>query len=91
MLAAIPELAPRIFAAFARARDNYWARVQSGAANSKEDQRYLKQAQIVGDPLPYGLEENYRSLEALIQFARRQKLIARAPAVDEAFPDPREG
>jgi 4,5-dihydroxyphthalate decarboxylase len=91
VLAADPDLAARIFAAFTRARDNYWARVQSGAAKSKEDLRYLQQAQIVGDPLPYGLEENYRSLEALIRFARHQKLIDRSPAVNEAFPDPREG
>lgn len=90
VLAANPDLALRIFDAFTRARDNYWSRVQSGAANGKEDQRYLKLAKTVGDPLPYGLEENLPSLEALIRFAHRQELLSRAPAVAEAFLDPRE-
>lgn len=91
VLAAHPELAARLFAAFTRARDNYWARVKSGAAKGKEDLRYLKLAATVGDPLPYGLEENLPSLEALIRFAHRQKLLKHAPPVDEAFPDPRKG
>lgn len=89
VLAANPELAPALFAAFKRARDNYWERVTSGLAKGKEDLRYLKLAEVVGDPLPYGLEENLPTLEALIRFAHRQKLIQRAPAVTEAFFDPR--
>lgn len=84
-----PELAMRLFDAFTRARDNYWARVKAGEATGKEDLRYLKLSEIVGDPLPYGLEENLRTLEALIRFAHRQKLISRAWAVQEAFFDPR--
>jgi 4,5-dihydroxyphthalate decarboxylase len=91
VLRANPELARNMFDAFTRARDKYWGRVTSGAAKDKEDLRYLKLAQVVGDPLPYGLEENYRSFEALIRFANHQKLIARAPAVGDAFPDPRTG
>lgn len=84
-----PDLASRMFDAFLRAKDNYWARVKAGTAKGKEDLRYLKLAEVVGDPLPYGLEENRRTLEALIRFAHRQKLIERAPAVDEAFLQPR--
>lgn len=86
-----PDLAMQLFDAFSRARDNYWARVSSGQASSAEDRRYIKLAQIVGDPLPYGLDENYRSLEALIRFARNQNLLNYAPAVVDAFPDPRNG
>lgn len=84
-----PDLASRMFDAFLRAKDNYWARVKSGTAKGKEDLRYLKLAEVVGDPLPYGLEENLRTLEALIRFAHQQKLIARVSAVDEAFFEPR--
>jgi 4,5-dihydroxyphthalate decarboxylase len=90
VLKANPDLARNIFVAFARARDNYWLRVESGVAKGKEDLRYLKLARTVGNPLPYGLEENSRSLEALIRFAHHQKLLARAPSIDEAFFDPRE-
>jgi 4,5-dihydroxyphthalate decarboxylase len=91
VLAAHPELASNIFRAFTRARDNYWSRVESGVAKGKEDLRYLKLAAIVGDPLPYGLEENRSSLEALIRFSHRQNLLTRAPAVADAFFDPRNG
>lgn len=84
-----PDLARNIFDAFLKARDNYWARVESGKSTSKEDQRYQKQAKVVGHPLPYGLEENLQSFEALIRFSRQQKLIHRAPLVSEAFFDPR--
>lgn len=86
-----PSLAGRVFMAFQRARDNYWARVESGEAKGKDDLRYAKLAKIVGDPLPYGLEENRRSLEALVRYAREQGLIAHAPSLSDAFPDPREG
>jgi 4,5-dihydroxyphthalate decarboxylase len=89
VLRADSNLARRIFDAFTRARDQYWTRVQSGGSQTKEDLRYLKQARVVGHPLPYGLEENYRSLAALIRFAKDQRLLARAPAIEEAFPDPR--
>ena len=85
-----PELALNIFDAFCRARDNYWTRVSSGESDSPEDRRYRKLAAIVGNPLPYGLEENHRSFEALIRFAKDQKLLKQAPAIRQAFPDPRE-
>ena len=91
VLRANPDLAKSIFSAFTRARDNYWSRVKSGAAKGKEDLRYLKLAETVGNPLPYGLEENLPSLEALIRFAHHQKLLARAPSVNDAFFDPRNG
>lgn len=90
LLKADPDLAGRIFDAFTRARDNYWSRVTAGEAQGKEDMRYLKLAETVGDPLPYGLEENYPSLEALIRFAHQQKLLKQAPPVGEAFLDPRK-
>lgn len=85
-----PELAGKLFDAFCLARDNYWSRVLSGESENAEDKRYLKLAEIVGDPLPYGLEENLQSFEALIRFAHSQKLLKHSPAVDHAFPDPRE-
>jgi 4,5-dihydroxyphthalate decarboxylase len=91
VLKANPELARNIFDSFTQARDNYWARVKSGVATGKEDLRYLKLSKVVGDPLPYGLEENFPSLEALIRFAHRQKLLASAPAITDAFFDPRKG
>lgn len=89
VLRAHPELAADLFAAFSKAKENYWSRVASGAASGPEDARYRKLAEIVGDPLPYGLDENVRTFEALVRFACSQRLIDRAPPVQALFPDPR--
>ncbi len=78
-----------LFDAFARAKQNYLQRIESGAAAEAEDRRYLRLSELVGDPLPYGLEENAESLAALVRYARRQGLIAEEPPIENVFPDPR--
>lgn len=40
-----------------------------------EDLRYQRLAEVVGDPLPYGMDENRASIEALIAYSKRQGLI----------------
>lgn len=89
VLEAHPGLARALFAAFVAARDAYWSRVESGEAAEAEDLRYLKLADLVGDPLPYGLEENRTSLEALVRYAERLGLVSAPPPIDQLFPDPR--
>ena len=84
-----PQLPMALFEAFSAAKDSYLACVRSGEADGAEDKRYLKLAAVVGDPLPYGTQENRASFEALIRYAHRQKLIDRAPALDEVVFDPR--
>ncbi len=42
---------------------------------------------VVGDdPLPYGLARNRKALEAIIQYARDQKILPRAVTPEEMFP-----
>lgn len=84
-----PDVAVRLFEAFGEAKQNYLSRIASGVAKGAEDGRYKKLAEAVGDPLPYGLAENRRTLEALVRFAADQGLIAKAPPVEHLFPDPR--
>ena len=38
-----------------------------------------------GDPWPYGVEPNRKTLEALVTFLKDQHLIAEAPKVDDLF------
>jgi 4,5-dihydroxyphthalate decarboxylase len=85
----LPWLPTALFDAFARAKQNYLQRIESGAAAEAEDRRYLRLSELVGDPLPYGLEENAESLGALVRYARRQGLIAEEPSIENVFPDPR--
>jgi 4,5-dihydroxyphthalate decarboxylase len=85
----LPRLPAALFDAFARAKRNYLQRIESGAAAETEDRRYLRLSELVGDPLPYGLEENAESLAALVRYARRQGLVAEEPPIENLFPDPR--
>lgn len=84
-----PDLPARLFEAFTQAKSAYWARVQSGEADGPDDRRYRALADLVGDPLPYGLAENRTSFEALLRYAARLNLIGDAPPLERLFPDPR--
>ena len=87
VLERLPSLAGDLFAAFTAAKRNYLAR----PADGPEDRRYRKLAELVGDPLPYGLAENATSLSALVRYAHRQRLIPDEPPIERVFPDPRKG
>lgn len=51
-------------------------------------QYYARRASaIIGrDPMPYGIEENRKTLEAFIEFSVEQGIASRAVKVDEMFP-----
>lgn len=89
VLEAQPDLPARLFETFSAAKAAYWSRVESGEAAEAEDLRYLKLSKLVGDPLPYGLEENRTSFEALVSYAHRLGLISATPSIETLFPDPR--
>lgn len=86
ILKANPGLAKALFEAFLESKERYLKRLRSGEATGKNDQRFLRQMQVVGDdPLPYGVNVNRRSIETLILFAFQQGLIPRMLSVDELF------
>jgi 4,5-dihydroxyphthalate decarboxylase len=88
ILKANPLLAPAMFEAFQESKARYLTRLRDGTADGKNDRRYLEQMKVVGDdPLPYGLEVNRRSIEALVLYAFQQELIPRMLALDELFID----
>jgi 4,5-dihydroxyphthalate decarboxylase len=84
-----PDLAMKLFDAFSQAKQHYLRRIEEGVDAGAEDKRYARLAKLVGDPLPYGLQENGASFEALVRYAHRQHLIPTAPALEQAFYDPR--
>jgi 4,5-dihydroxyphthalate decarboxylase len=89
VLDAHPHLPQALFEAFSEAKARYLARVRSGESSAPDDRRYLELESVVGDPLPYGVNENRASFEALIRYAHRQHLIDRVPSLDEVLLDPR--
>lgn len=86
VLQANPGLSRALFEAFSRAKDEYLAKLAKDGPQDAEDKKWVAMQKIVGpDPLPYGLEANIKSIDALIDFALAQKLISRRFAPEELF------
>lgn len=89
ILAQHPWVAKSIYDAFDRAKKEWLARLDAGEATSASDKKYLELRKIVGhDPLPYGLQENLKTIQTLEATAFKQGLTPRRMAIDELFVDP---
>jgi 4,5-dihydroxyphthalate decarboxylase len=88
LLASHPHLAQDLFEVFAAAKRPYLVRLAAGtlAEPSKDDGVFKRVMEMTGDPLPYGIESNRRMLEAVIQHAVEQGILAHAIAVEDLFP-----
>lgn len=87
LLEARPELAADVFDAFVQAKRAYLERLTSGAIAkpSKVDEVHRRVMQIMGDPLPYGIEPNRRVLQELVDSAREQGIITRPVTIESLF------
>ena len=89
VLAAHPWVARSLYDAFTQAKTEWLVTLNSGEASGAGADKYRKLAQIVGpDPLPYGIEANRATIEALEKTAFDQGLIPRRMRMDELFVDP---
>lgn len=89
VLAEHPWIAKSLYDAFDQAKREWLARLDAGEATSASDKKYLELRKIVGhDPLPYGIEENRKSIEKLEETAFRQGLTPRRMSMNELFVDP---
>ena len=87
LLQSDPTLAPRLFDAFKDAKAVFLKQMDSGATLPADAQAIAQRRSVVGDdPLPYGLARNRKALEAIIRFAREQKILPRAVTPEEMFP-----
>jgi len=87
LLEAHPDLAAAVFEAFAAAKRQYVDRLRAGAAETPTDRMYARVMEITGDdPLPYGIAPNRPMIEQLIEYAVRQRILDRPPAVEDLFP-----
>jgi 4,5-dihydroxyphthalate decarboxylase len=88
LLESQPDLASKLFAAFAAAKRPYLQRLEAGALPNptEADRMYRRVFEITGrDPLPYGIAPNRAMLEALIGYASEQQILTRPFAVEELF------
>ena len=88
LLDAHPDLAARVFEAFAEAKRLYVEKLRAGAIDkpTAADEMHRRVMEITGgDPLPYGIEPNRAVLEELVSSAVAQGIISRAPRIEDLF------
>jgi 4,5-dihydroxyphthalate decarboxylase len=87
LIAKHPDLAADVFNAFAESKRIYLERLKSGKIEKLTgvDKVHQKVMEIVGDPLPYGIEPNRKIVEELIQHALTQGIITKPVTVEELF------
>jgi 4,5-dihydroxyphthalate decarboxylase len=92
LLAEHPDLGRQVFDAFARSKQLYVERLRAGEVHDKTDRMYARVMELTGaDPLPYGIEPNRAVLEELLRHAVDQKILDRAPVLEDVFaPDTRD-
>ena len=89
VLAEHPWVAKSIYDAFAKAKADWLKKLDAGEATTPGDKKYLALRKIVGhDPLPYGIEENRKTIETLEATAFKQGLTPRRMSMSELFVDP---
>jgi 4,5-dihydroxyphthalate decarboxylase len=84
-----PWVAKSLFDAFSRAKNEWLRGLSAASANNASDKKYVSLQKIVGtDPLPYGIEPNVKTIEALERIAFKQKLTPKRMSLGELFVDP---
>jgi 4,5-dihydroxyphthalate decarboxylase len=84
-----PWVAQSLYNAFAQAKEDWLKRLDAGQATAASDKKYAKLRSVVGhDPLPYGMEANVETIQALIDTAYKQELTPRRMEIGELFVDP---
>jgi 4,5-dihydroxyphthalate decarboxylase len=83
-----PFVARALYDAFVEAKKPYVAHLQGTDGDSADDKKYRALMPLVGDPLPYGLQANRTSIEAMLMYGLQQNLIPKRMSLDEAFVDP---
>ena len=82
-----PDLAPDIFNAFAEAKRLYIERLKAGTvgARSAGDRDLEAVMDIIGDPLPYGVEPNRQMLDAIVRYSVEQGVLTKPFTIEELF------
>jgi 4,5-dihydroxyphthalate decarboxylase len=79
-----PWVADELIRVFEAAKAEYLKNLQANEI-SAWDKAATANAKVVGDPFPFGIENNRKALEAITQFAFDQKMVPRKYTVEELF------
>ena len=79
ILAEHPWVAPELLRAFQASKELHLKRIAEHGPQTADDRHILENQQLIGDgdPLPFGLEANRPTVQALIDYAYDQKIIPR--------------
>jgi 4,5-dihydroxyphthalate decarboxylase len=83
-----PWVAKALYDAFLASKEIYLKQLAAGESVSDKDEHYRTMSKIVGDPLPYGIEANRPSIEAMMNYCFQQGLLKKQYAVEDMFIDP---
>ena len=77
VLAEHPWVAPALSRAFQASKESHLKHIADAGPSTADDRHILETQEMIGggDPLPFGLEANRSTIEALIQYAYSQKII----------------
>lgn len=87
VLARHPWVGKALYDAFLASKNIYLRQLEAGESVSDKDEHYRAMSRIVGDPLPYGIEVNRPSIEAMMNYCHQQGLLKKRYAVDDMFID----
>jgi 4,5-dihydroxyphthalate decarboxylase len=87
ILAEHPWVAPELLRAFQASKELHLKHLADAGPSTADDRHILEIKEMIGggDPLPFGLEANRPTIEALIQYAYSQKIIPVKVEPEEVF------
>jgi 4,5-dihydroxyphthalate decarboxylase len=85
LLKEMPWIAGELVRMFEAAKADYLKDFEGSAGVSTWDKAAVANAKVVGDPFPFGIENNRKALEAITRFALDQKMVPRKYSVEELF------
>jgi 4,5-dihydroxyphthalate decarboxylase len=88
LLKDMPWIVDELTRAFEAAKAIYLKDLKGSAGISSWDKAAADNAAVVGDPFPFGIDNNRKALEAITQFAVDQKMVPRKFSVEELFAPP---
>jgi 4,5-dihydroxyphthalate decarboxylase len=87
VLAEHPWVAAELLRAFQASKESHRKHIAEAGPSTADDRHILETQDMIGggDPLPFGLEANRPTIEALIQYAYSQKIIPAKVGPEEVF------
>jgi 4,5-dihydroxyphthalate decarboxylase len=88
VLAEHPWVARALLHAFQASKERHLTQIAASGPSTADDRHWMETREMIGgggDPLPFGLEANRPTIEALIEYAYRQKIIPATVRPEEVF------